>query len=238
MKPFLASIFIFFSSYAMPADPLRIGVVHFPPMFVVDGGKVVGGSVVEIMEKTLNNASLDYQLISYPTKRAYVSLGTGAIDLQSGTKGNVHYHDQVIYSKNVIASVELRVYGLGDAPLPLNISELRGKQIGLIDGFHYDGRLAQLNDIQNEAFVSTVDSHRSALLMLESGRINFLLDYKSPVDSELKLYPLPGIRHTTIEKFDLYFILNKNIPNAQAIMDLLNASYLSLFPKLATENTH
>ncbi|MFT5692562.1 MAG: polar amino acid transport system substrate-binding protein [Oceanicoccus sp.] len=238
MKPFLASIILFFSSYAMPADPLRVGIVHFPPMFIVENGNVVGGSVVEIMEKTLNHASLDYRLISYPAKRAYVSLGTGAMDLHGGLKKNVHYHDQVIYSNNTIVSVELRVYGFGDAPLPQSIPELRGKQLGLIRGFQYGGKLPQLTDIQNEKFVTTIDSHSSALLMLESGRIDFLLDYKSPVDSELKLYPLPEIQHTTIEKLDLYFVLNKNRPNAREIMTLLNASYLSLFPEHTTENTH
>ncbi len=230
MNSFFSSILLMIFSCSVLAEPLKIGIVHFPPLFVVEGENVVGGSVVDIMEKTLKHASLDYRLLSYPAKRAYVSLGTGIIDLHGGLKRNINYHNQVIYSKNPITSIELRIHGFGDTPIPTSMAELRGTQLGLIRGFNYGGKLKTLTDSENEKYVTIIDSHSSALLMLQNGRIDFLLDYKSPIDSALKNSPMPGIRHTILEKLDLYFVLNKNRPNALEIMTLIEASFKSLFP--------
>jgi len=230
MRPFFYSLLLLAFSHIVSADPLKVGIVDFPPLFVVEGGKVVGGSVVETMEKTLKNASLNYQLLSFPAKRTYVNLGSGIIDLHGGLKRNVNYHDQVIYSKNLIGAIELRIYGLGDTSLPVSLTELTGKRLGIIRGFNYNGYLATLTDPNSKNHVTVINSHSSALLMLQNGRIDLLLDYKSPVDSELQIRPIAKIRHNTLEKLDLYFVLNKNRPNAVAIMNLLDASFSSLFP--------
>jgi len=231
MKPTFYPLLLLVFSCFVAANPLKVGIVHFPPLFVVDSGKVTGGSVVETLEKTLKSASLDYQLLSYPAKRTYINLGSGIIDLHIGLKRNINYHNQVIYSKNIVDTIQLRIYGFGDTPLPNALTELRGTRLGIIRGFNYNGNLAPLTDPENEKYITAINSHNSALLMLESGRIDLLLDYKSPVDSELKIRPMDNIHHRTLENLDLHFVLNKTRPNALPIMNLLDASFASLFPE-------
>ena len=63
-----------------------------------------------------------------------------------------------------------------------------------------------------------------------------MLDYKGPMELELALYPVAGIQYATIEKFPVYFVLNKKRPNAQKIIDLLDASYRSSLVDHADEN--
>ncbi len=236
MRLFFFPFFLLLFSSSAFAEPLRVGVVHFPPHSIVEGRSVVGGTMIKTMEKTLKNASLDYQLIPYPAKIVFASLGAGDLDLLGGLKTNIDYHDNVIFSENTIGSIELRLYGFGNAVPPTSLAELKGTRLGIIRGFNYNGKLTTLTTPENKKFVTIIDSHSSALRMLASNRIDFLLDYESTVNTELKLHPLEGLVHTTLEKLDLYFVLNKNIPHSSAIMALLDASYSSLFPYHATQN--
>ena len=213
------------------AEPLRVGIVHFPPLYIIEEGQPPRGSIAEVVDNTLKLAGQEYQFIQYPPKRIFVSLGAGDIHMYTGIKDHETYHDRVIYSKMPIGSLELRIYSISEKTIPNTIVQLLRKKMGLIRGFSYGGWRKQLTTPANNAFIYNVKSHKSALMMLEQGRFEYLLDYMNPINEELKLNPVNNINYESLDKIDFYFILNKNLNNAEELMRLLERSYESLYDK-------
>ena len=86
--------------------------------------------------------------------------------------------------------------------------------------FGYPGIRDILTAPDNSKYITPIEKHRSGLLMLEENHIDYLLQYQRPMDQELASHPVKGLRHLVIEKFDIYFIVNKNTPDALNLMRL------------------
>ena len=109
---------------------VKVGTTSFPPFYVVNPDQTASGIYLDIIEKTLQHAGLDYQLDIYPTKRLYRNLGNGETELFLGIKGSPEYDKNVLYSSTAISQIQMRIYAVGD------INHYPGKRKLILSGFH------------------------------------------------------------------------------------------------------
>ena len=201
---------------------------HFPPYYILEKGAPPGGILTEIVEKTMLNAGVEYELFAFPPKRLYMHLTSGEIDMFTGIKGGKEYHDAVVYSKKPITSSQVRIYAKSGQSIPQNLVGLHGKNLGLIRGFGYGGRRKALSTADNLKFISNITSHRSALKMLERGHIDYLLQYSNAMDAVLEREGPVSLAFVTLETVQVYFMLNKNMLEVDELMEILEKSVASL----------
>ena len=91
-------------------------------------GQTASGIYLDIIEKTLQHAGLDYQLDIYPTKRLYRNLGNGETELFLGIKGSPEYDKNVLYSSKANSKIQITIYAVGDTPFLKNKEDINNNK--------------------------------------------------------------------------------------------------------------
>ena len=212
-------------SYALE---IKAGSTSFPPFYVVNKDQTASGIYLDIMEKTLKHAGLSYRLDIYPTKRLYRNLGSGDTHLFLGIKGSPEYHANVLYSKTVISQIQMRIYSVGNTPLPTTKEDINNHKIITMRGYGYGGLVSYFADPKNNIEVTSTSEHRSSFLMLKNNRADYVINYKHPSETALADLKIPALKYTNFYDSEVYFIVSKETPNAKDILGRLELAYLEL----------
>ena len=224
----LAGWVLFWSGNA-PAQELEVGCLDFPPFYVVKADNPPEGPYIDFLKDVLNMVGEKYRIVGYPPARLYHNLAIGKTNIWMGTKGVAAYEGKVIVSPEKITDIHLRVYAIGNKPLPKSMEDLKGKTLIAIFGYNYGGVVKYLTDPANNITLDTASTHELALRKLFGGRADYLLDYKEPVEKTLKgMSPLPDLRYSELSKIELYFNISKSTPNAEALMQKMMDAYHAL----------
>lgn len=212
------------------AEPLQVGLLHFPPYYVLeDQSKVMGGLFVDMVDKILKRAGIEYVMKGFPAKRLYVGVGDGTTQLWMGTLGVPDYEGKVLISPRPTTEIVLEIYSMGPkADIPKSIDELANKSVITIRGYAYAGAIKTLEDPAKNIKLNPTNSHDAAFEMLSGGRAPFVLDYKQPAIETIERRKLKNIQSVTLSTIPVYIMINKNTPNAQSIMDKCMATYTEL----------
>lgn len=223
----ILNVLVFFA-LSSQAIEIKAGSTNFPPFYVVNNDGTASGIYLDIMEKTLEHAGLAYRLDIYPTKRLYRNLGDGTTDLFLGIKGSPEYDNNVLYSKTAISQIQMRVYAVGNTPLPTTKEELNGHKIITMRGYGYGGLVAYFEDPNNNIKVTSTTQHRSSFLMLKNKRADYVINYKHPSETALATLKINNLKYTNFYDAKVYFIVSRGTPNAQVILDKLEQAYLEM----------
>jgi polar amino acid transport system substrate-binding protein len=210
------------------AQPVKVGTTHFPPYYVVKEDGTLSGILLEVMLTMLKTAGLEYELTNYPAKRLYRNLSSGNTELFIGIKGAPEYHDKVYYSKIPISQIQLRVYALGDTPLPKKKEDIQGKSIITISGYSYAGLMNYFNDQINNIEVKSATSHHASFLMLKNKRAEYLFNYKQPSVTVLKTLDIPSIKYTNFYSMKGFVIVSKASNNAEKLIKKMEDAYAEM----------
>lgn len=146
---------------------IKAGVISFPPFYVVNSDQTLSGIYLDILKKTLQHAQIKYRLDIYPTKRLYNNLKNGKTELFLGIKGSPEYDEHVLYSTTAISQIQMRIYAIGDMPLPETKEDIDNHKVITLRGYSYGGLINYLTDPKNNITISSTSDHRSSFLMLE-----------------------------------------------------------------------
>lgn len=221
-KVFLLYLVITVNAYA---TELEVGLVHFPPLYKVDGQDKPSGVLTDILESALVKAGLQYRLASYPPKRMYANLAEGITDLSISLKGPQVYHEHVIYSDAPVYVLQIKLYSRDDVFIPSNLEQMYGHNIGLIKGYDYAGFMQSLTGPDNPGQVELLATHQNAVAMLRKGRLAFLLSYYSAIeDLDSEKYQ-PKLYSKLIKKVPLHFVISKKSNSAASLMQRLETAH-------------
>jgi polar amino acid transport system substrate-binding protein len=215
-------------SSSLRAQEIKAGMLIFPPYFVDNGDLPPSGIYLDLMEKTLKHAGLEYHIETFPPKRLYLNLGSGETDLYLGVKGAPEYKDKVLYSNISISKIQMRVYATGDTHLPTTKEEINNHKISTIRGYSYGGLVSYFSDPKNNIDVALTGEHLASFQMLKNNRVDYVINYKHPSESILKNLTIPNLKYTNLYSVDIYFIVSKSTPNAAEVLQKLERSYLEL----------
>lgn len=229
------SLAIAFSASAQASDhndintlEIKAGVINFPPFFIINSDQTVSGVYHDIVKKTLLRAKMKYRLDTYPTKRLYHNLKSGETELFLGIKGSPEYDKHVLYSTMAISQIQMRIYAVGNTPMPNNKEDINNHRIITLRGYSYGGLISYFTDPKNNIDVTSTSNHRSSFLMLKEQRADYVINYKHPSNAALKNLDIPGLKYSSFYNAKIYFIVSKALPNAEQILQRLEQAYLEL----------
>lgn len=204
-------------------EPLEIGIIDFPPYYVLGkNGRVEGGLFVEMLDKIFARAGIEHSFAGYPPKRLYLNVGKGTTPVWMGTIGVAEYDGKTFVSPEKIAEINLQVFAINPlAPLPQKIGDLNGKSVITIFGYNYGGVIKYLEDPANRISLEPAKTHESAFMMLQLSRADFVLDYAEPASEALSKLRIEGLKHSPITVLPIYIHVSKTLPDGQKIMDKL-----------------
>ena len=230
----LVLILFVLSFKSLKADEYKVGVLNFPPYFIIKENNELQGSLYILLKKVLDNAGIKYSTQGFPPSRLYNNLKTGKTNIWLGIKGVKKYDAVVLYSKVSPKTIDVRVYTNEQVNPPKSINELKGKKVIIIRGYHYGGFIKFLKDPANQIILHPTNDHIQAFKMLLAHRANYLVDYRQPAKWTFKSGSLPqkDINDVSIKKIKIFFIVSKKTPNAISLMKRIERSY----GKLKKEN--
>ncbi|MDM8517578.1 transporter substrate-binding domain-containing protein [Desulfobacterales bacterium HSG16] len=224
----LVIYFVVFSFSTAKADELKVGVLNFPPFYMYEKGKEIGGSMFELLKKILDHIGVQYKIAGYPPPRLFNNLKNGDTNIFMGIKGIEAYDKDVLYSDMATEQIDVRVFTRGDVPMPQDINGLKGKTIITIRGYSYGGIITFLKDPANEITLDPTSKHILAFRKLQHKRADYLLDYKGPADNVLQTFSKSDIQEHSIMRIDVYIIISKKTPNASELMRRMEKAYTEL----------
>ena len=222
---FLISLLL---SHSLWAVDIKVGVLHFPPFYILEEDQPVKGVYAELTRNILDKAGLSYTITGYPPKRFYQNLGLGVTNLFIGVKGSKLIEGKVSYSNTVLRGLELRSYFRTRTVPAKSKEDLKNQSVIIIRGFGYGGLIRYLQDPANNIHLVVVGSHKTAFKMLQAGRGEYLLNYRESAEQALDGLDFDNLNYKVISQIPAYFILNNQLNNKGEIMSRLEKAYHDL----------
>jgi polar amino acid transport system substrate-binding protein len=217
---------------AAETQTIRMGYIEFTPVFYTDDDGVAQGLLVDLARQVVPAAGYRLKLESLPVKRMASSLVKGDIDLWAGLKTLEGFEGTTFAGDSNLLQICLNAYALGEKPAISKKEDLNRKMIIGLRGFSYGGWVTYLKNPVNEIDFIEVDSHQSALKVLErnnkTGTKCYLLDYEQPVDKALRTYPVANLMKNPLSCLDAYFVVSKKTPHAKTVLNRLESAYKAL----------
>ena len=122
----------------------------------------------------------------------------------------------------------MRAYTIGKKTPITKKEDLNGKSIIIIDGYGYGGWADYLKNQKNAVKLEKTNYHEPALEMLQSGRGDYLLDYKQAVESTLKTITVKDIQFNDVSSIEAKFVVSKKYPKGEELLKKLETAYIEL----------
>lgn len=162
-------------------------------------------------------AGLAWHGTSYPAARMFSALRNGSAQFSMLVKAPA-LEACCLFSRQPVASTELRVYWAGDTPPVRRKEDLAGQRVILIHGYSYGDLAGFLTDEANAIARSTVNHHQAAFAMLARDRGSYVLDYAGPASEVLATQPIPSAGYAVLARLDVHLVLTRSTPDAEALM--------------------
>jgi len=211
------------------ASEMNVAIIHFPPYYICDGSKPVGGIYVDLLRVVLDTSGIKHKLECFPPQRYYYNISEGNSPLTINIKGSKELEGKVIYSSLALPGLELRAYKANNSDESISKKEqFIGKKIIVVRGYNYGGLLKYLEQPENKIDLVIAPSHLAGFKMLKAKRGEALLNYRHSAEDVSKETNIENIEYGVLYKLDGYFILNQNYPDAEQVMRKIETAYLSL----------
>jgi ABC-type amino acid transport substrate-binding protein len=128
-----------------------------------------------------------------------------------------------LYSKNPVATAEVRVYRFAATPPIMTREALAGTSVITIRGYSYGGLLKFLAEPGNRVENNVAPHHAAAFAMFEARRADYLIDYAGPATEVLAARPVPGLTYDVLTRQEVFLVLTRSYPDAAAVMAKLEA---------------
>lgn len=202
-------------------SPLRVGVLHIPPLAEVRSPTNTSGPLIHYMHRLLQSAGLAYRMEGFPARRLYRNLAAGESQFWVGVKNVPEYEGKVLYSEQPVYSLHLRLYRLPGTPEIRQLSALQTQRLIVIRGYSYGGLLEPLKQRPMGLQWKDANTNYKALEMLQLRRGDYLLSYAEPIEQLLQQRP-QKLEHEVLQELPMYLVLSRTTPHAESLMARLN----------------
>lgn len=216
-------------SVAEPRPSVVVRYFEFPPFSFTNRQGQPDGSVLRLTRRLLEEAGYAGDIRALPSARVYAGLADGSVQLWPGAPGVPQLQDKVLEAGVTLGQVTLNLYYREGEPRPNLPGDLRGKRLILLNGYTYRPPVSDwLRDPRLRLQLTHTRTHQAALAMLERRRGDYLIDYDSPIDRELRESgdaPPPAI---PLLELPVKLIYSRHNPQAEQLRDDLDRAYQTL----------
>lgn len=178
--------------------------------------------LLRLADAMFSRAGIPWSARSYPPGRMFEILRQGRANFSMLVDAPA-LRECCLLSRNPVASTELRVYGAPDNPAIRSRDDLMGKNVILIRGYSYGGLRDFVADERNQVTSHMAATHEDAFTMLAHGRADYVLDYVGPASEVIAARPKEKLISHLLSRMDVYLVLSRNYPQAEAVMARLEA---------------
>lgn len=207
---------------------LKVGVLHFPPFYIVGENDQVSGIYTDIIKRVVTKAGYSFSMAGFPPKRFYKQLGDNTTNFFLGVKGSKFIEGKVEYGKLEFEGIQLRIYSSDDSEILTTKEQLKAREVIVIRGFGYGGLAQYLQNPENNIKTIEATDHYSAFKMLSAGRAKYLLDYRATSNLVIDKLKLTGINYGVLQQAYTYFIINKAYPEYAQVLQNIEDTYIDL----------
>lgn len=190
-----------------------------------ESGEVVGKGV-QLVRKLFAEAGYPVEVGLLPAARIWQGLENGTVHVWPGMLNKPDLDEYVLVSDRDLGRVGINLYRLPGTPAPRWPDDLQDSSVITITNFTYTADIWQvLNDRSRNLTVHRSSSHEGALQMLERGRADYLLNYRTQVDSaarRLGMEPLPGV---PVTEMPMRFVFSRKSGFAEQLKADLDAAF-------------
>lgn len=222
----LAGMILFLAGTSTAAAQTRTIEYSYPDQSVwttrLDARGEPDNPLLRLAAPLFQQAGIPWRARGLPAARLFEYLRDGQTDFSILVKGGT-LEKCCLISRRPVAGTELRVYRRkGHRPVTSR-EDLAGKEVITIHGYTYGTLLSFIKDPANRIGNNGTVSHESAFAMLERGRADYLLDYAGPAQEVLADHPIHDLEYDIIERLDVHLVLNRTYPDAESVMNRLEA---------------
>lgn len=222
---FLCFIFCF-TTLAYGKEKLLVACTEFAPFFYTDTDGKIKGTLISLADKIITEAGyqIDYKMM--PPRRIPVSIKEGSTQVWIGLTSTLT--DVALIGEQVVAQMDLMSYSIGPKTPIKHSKDLIGKKIVILAGYTYGGLIHFIKDPKNNINYYEVNSHEAAIRFLESGRADYLLNYKAAIKKYVPNNRIKNLIEQPISSYDMNIAVSNVAPNAKRLLAELEAAYLRL----------
>ena len=221
MKNTFLAILVLASSTAFAQDAkLTLTSDVWPPFTNVEGEKAIS---FDIVREALNRMDIRSEFIVTEFDSVLAGIDNGTFNGSAALWKSKQREEELIFSNAYLQNQLILVGKKGSDPNVASLAELKGKRIGLVEGYAYD------EAFQTDGSVEIVygETDQENLERLLSGEIDFMMADNLLIQYSLKyetndISSLLEFAKAPLINKPLYFALSKTTPDAGAIMERFN----------------
>jgi polar amino acid transport system substrate-binding protein len=201
---------------------LTVSIAEFWPYTYSDEDGKVEGDAVALLRATLGRLNMPYQIDFRPPARIYHQLKVGEVDVWIGVLDipSLKQHVWAVALPEEF-NIELFLWHRPETVEARDLSGLKGQSLAVINGYTYKGFIDELAAPHNRIRLYSSSGHESALRMLISGRADYLLDYRRPIEVLLQDYPEVTLMKYHIRSRQLGFLVSRKASQSLSLFDAL-----------------
>ena len=222
----LLSIPLTITALTHAKQTITLGYTDFKPAYYRNENEQPQGYIIDLAREVITSAGYGIDFKYYPIKRLRQNLVQGDIDLWITVKEGMSVND--VFISPPITTVSFNAYTF-DKDLKVTSKEmLKGKKLILLLGYHYAHWIDFIENPENNISVNRLATHTHALEVLKT-RGGILLSYERPMNATFSKVGRPkNLYQFPLKTIEVYFIISRKTPNAEAVMENILTHYSKL----------
>ncbi len=207
---------------------LIMGHIEFPPFFYTDREGQSQGHLVDLARQLAQLAGYRLTAKSFPPRRAGEMLAIGKVDIWLGRPSITAHQHAVLISETVVDHINLRAYSTRKQPQLETEADLQHKKVVILRGYSYGGWASYITNPQNKVSYLSANNHQQALQILLGRNMDYLLDYKLPLEDAAKKSNAPPLYSTELFRLALHILVSRQHPDAEQVLQKLEEAFVKI----------
>lgn len=212
-----------------PTDMIKFGYSDLRPYAYSENGEAKGLNN-ELVINVMAVIGRPFTLKEYPIFRMYRLLSRGDIHVWVGIASTRIEDATTISGTTPVGHLRISLF-TNKPQSKLSVWQIFDEDVVTIKGFTFSGLRSRLTGNGKGVRFIDVQTHVAAFSMLKAGRATFVLDYKGAAEHALKDLEIAGLTSAVVQDNPLHFIVSKKVPNAEALLLLLESSAVRVWER-------
>lgn len=192
----------------------------------LDASGLPANPLLQLAEAIFERIGVPWKATAYPAGRLYSYLEQGVATFSMLVRAPT-LDSCCLISREPVARTDLRAYRRRAAAPTLGPESLRQRHIIVIRGYSYGSIGRFIHDPANAVTIEETASHQAAFQMFQRGRGDYVLDYAGPGEEMINELGIDAVSET-LDSLDVHLVLNRQVPQAEALMARLEEAARSL----------
>lgn len=232
MHFYWTALFLLFSSVSHAQEILRWGFTPYHPYMYQNANGEMRGSWAKKIEDLAQKSNILLSPVKFDVSQMQSRLDDKSVHFYTGIKKLIENSDDFLVSQTPIQAIELIAFSYGTHTRFKQVSDLKNQTVIVVKGLTYNGIRDWIDQPENNVTIAhEITKYDDAFRKLKKLEKGYFLGYQAPAKTALRFLPQwikRDLQQTTFERFERFVFIRKSAPNADAVMQRIDAALLTL----------